>query len=62
MKLLRIILILFAAYFIRRFIQMYRALKQLQAEQSKAPAHTNQQRSPKDRGHIVEAEYKVVDS
>jgi flagellar biogenesis protein FliO len=63
MKLLKIILIFFAIYFIRRLIQAWRVMKQIQEmnarnefqgqEQEKGPT------KPDDKA--VDAEYKVID-
>lgn len=64
MKLLKIIIIFFVIYFIRRFIQLYRALKQIKENQSQEYAGTQETRKPntKDPSGIVDAEYKVIDS
>lgn len=61
MKLFKIILFFFAIYFIRRFIQFYRAVERrgrdIQAQEA------TPEDSPKTTpdGKVVEAEYKVVD-
>lgn len=60
MKLFKILLFIFAVYFIRRFIQFYRVMKKIQEEQRKAG--TNPQATPSNNSHIVDAEYKVMDN
>lgn len=57
MKLLKIIVVLFIAYFIRRFIQMYRTIKLLQ---NKENAQKNESQKPKSDDSI-EADYKIID-
>ena len=60
MKLFKLILFLFAIYFIRRFWQLYKAMEQRGRElQAKEEAQATQKQTPD--GKVVEAEYKVVD-
>jgi hypothetical protein len=67
MKLLKIILIIFLIYFIRRFIQMYRVMKQFQAEQvanqkREAEAGMHSQAQPKKNDDdAINADFKVMD-
>lgn len=62
MRLLKIILVIFAVYFIRRFMQMYRVMKAIQ-EQQKAQAQEtaeNFKASVRNPG-VVNADFKVID-
>lgn len=60
MRLFKIILVIFAVYFIRRFWQLYRTMekrgRELREAETAAP-HAEKKADPK----TVEAEYKVVD-
>lgn len=64
MKLLKIILIFFAIYFIRRLIQAWRVMKQIQEMNAR---NESSQRQEQDTGpkkpdnKVVDAEYKVID-
>lgn len=55
MNLLRIILIFFAIYFIRRFFQLYKFVKK-QSEMIK-----QQQNQTESKNESIDAEYKVID-
>lgn len=57
MKLLKIIIIFFLIYFIRRFIQMYRVMKKIQEEKKLNP------QAPPSSSHsdAIDADFKVVD-
>lgn len=55
MKLFKIILFIFAVYFIRRFIQMYKVMKALQAQQMRAPMQKREQQS-----NAINADFKVL--
>ncbi len=57
MKLLKIISVVFIIYFVRRFIQLYRAMKKIQEAQANMPRQP--QNSPK--GPTINADFKVVD-
>lgn len=61
MRLFKIILVIFAVYFIRRFWQLYRTMekrgRELRDAENSAPPHSEKKADPK----TVEAEYKVVD-
>jgi len=62
MKLLKIILIFFGIYFIRRFIQMYKVMKRIQEQheaQGKAQASSPCQHNQKN-DDIVNADFKVL--
>lgn len=64
MKLLKIIFFFIVVYFVRRFIQMYRAMKRLQEDQLlKAQQQQNQYRpsSPQQDNGVINAEFKVID-
>ncbi|HXH73617.1 MAG TPA: hypothetical protein VNJ08_01530 [Bacteriovoracaceae bacterium] len=69
MKLIKIILIIFCIYFIRRFIQLYRVMKKVQQEQqlnAQAERGTGgprtERKAPETARHVVDAEYKVMDN
>lgn len=57
MKLLKLITFIFLVYFIRRFFQMYSAMKELQKKQTQVQGTS--QTTAKDQ--IIEADFKVVD-
>jgi hypothetical protein len=63
MKLLKIILIFFAIYFIRRLIQAWRVMKQVQQMNARNEMQRQEQekedRKPDEK--VVDAEYKVID-
>jgi Flp pilus assembly protein TadG len=64
MRLLKIIAVFFIIYFIRRFFQMYRAMKQIQEQAAQNAAKEQQQATsnpvpPNDK--VVDAEFKVMD-
>lgn len=63
MKLLKIICIFFLIYFVRRFIQLYKALKRIQDEQ--APLRSQDKREYQQpgpaSGDVINADFKVVD-
>jgi cell division protein FtsI/penicillin-binding protein 2 len=62
MKLLNIILIFFAIYFIRRLLGLWRVMKQVQYEQARQEMERqNQEKSKAQEGDVVDAEYKVID-
>lgn len=65
MKLLKIILVVFLIYFIRRFIQMYKVVKALQENQAQNQKPTspedNQGEPQKKNDKVVEADFKVMD-
>lgn len=63
MKLLKLITIIFAVYFIRRFIQLYKAMKTLhEQQQASAQSQNHQQGAHKNKQNndIIEADFKVV--
>jgi hypothetical protein len=57
MRLLKVILVIFFIYFIRRFIQMYRVMRKIQQEGQARP----QEPKPSMKSEVVEADYRVVD-
>ena len=60
MKLFKIILVIFAIYFIRRFIQLYRVMEKRGREmRAEEEARLSEKKVPDAK--TVEAEYKVVD-
>lgn len=60
MKLLKILLFIFAIYFIRRFIQLYRVMKKIQEEQLRQQREESQAKAQSRSGEVVDAEYKVI--
>lgn len=64
MRLLKIILVIFLIYFIRRFIQMYQVMKTIRDNQElnpgpKAPPSEDRPDSKNDK--VVDADFKVMD-
>jgi hypothetical protein len=59
MNLLKIICFFFLIYFVRRFIQLYRAMGRIQ-EMQKRNQELNRG-TAKPQRHVVEADFKVVD-
>ena len=65
MKLLKILLVIFAIYFIRRFIQVYKVMSQQKKYMDdvirKQQAEASQQQPPsQSKGKVVEADFKVI--
>lgn len=60
MKLLKLLAFIFLIYFIRRFIQMYRALKKIQLQEGQELKKESYSQETKN-SNVVEADYKVVD-
>jgi hypothetical protein len=60
MKILKIISIFFIIYFIRRFIQLYRAMKKIQEAQAKGQTYTKSAPNTAPE-NIINADFKVVD-
>ncbi len=57
MKLLKLITIIFVVYFVRRFIQLYKAMKTIQEkqqQQASAQSHKN------NNDDVIEADFKIV--
>ncbi|WP_408096465.1 hypothetical protein ACJVC5_15605 [Peredibacter sp. HCB2-198] len=64
MRLLKIIFVFFLIYFIRRFIQMYRTMKQIQDAQLKAHEDLLRRQKTAEQtqaGNVINADFKVVD-
>ncbi|MCM2348859.1 MAG: hypothetical protein NDI69_02490 [Bacteriovoracaceae bacterium] len=64
MRLLKIILVIFLIYFIRRFIQMYRVMKTIRDNQELNPGPkrpTPEKRTDSKNDKIVDADFKVMD-
>lgn len=65
MRLLKIILVIFLIYFIRRFIQMYKVMKTIRDNQDINPqgprpqAETKKDSPAKDT--VIDADFKVMD-
>lgn len=62
MRLLKLIGFFFAIYFIRRFIQMYKAMSAIQEQNQhlRQQQQTQSNHQPKN-ADIIEADFKVVD-
>jgi len=60
MRLLKIIFIIFGIYFVRRFIQLYRAMKRIQDERVLFESQ-KQTESRVPRGPVIDADFKVLD-
>ena len=58
MRLFKIILVFFAIYFIKRFIEMYRVMKRIQDEQAmqKNKSSTNDVKAEK----TIDADFKII--
>jgi predicted secreted protein len=61
MKILKVIAIFFVIYFIRRFIQLYRAMKKIQEAQANGQTFHKQSPQTTPEGNIINADFKVVD-
>lgn len=63
MRLLKIIIVIFAIYFIRRFFQMYKVMKQIQEEQLKKSEQYQKQNqtAPHETQNVVNADFKIID-
>ena len=61
MKILKIIAIFFVIYFIRRFIQLYRAMKKIQEAQAAGQTFHKNPSQASPEGNIINADFKVVD-
>ncbi len=58
MKLLKILFIIFLIYFIRRFIQLYRVMKAIEAQRlNEAQKRAESKPSSDD---VIEADFKVI--
>jgi uncharacterized membrane protein len=68
MRLLKIIFVIFLIYFIRRFIQMYKVMKRVQAEQElirrrqyEQQQYQANQTPPKKHDNVINADFKILD-
>lgn len=61
MKILRIIIIIFVIYFIRRMIQAYKALKLVQRRQEEELRAREKADSEAKQGKVVDADFEVID-
>lgn len=61
MRLLKIIIVLFLIYFIRRFMQMYQVMKGIQAQHEANNLKAQRQEQAEKAENVVNAEYKVID-
>ncbi len=64
MRLLKILLVIFLIYFIRRFIQMYRVMKTIRENQEQKDATEAAQPEKafeRKKDSVIDADFKVVD-
>lgn len=66
MRLFKILLVILAIYFIRRFIQMYRVMKNIQQQQdilrkSQQQSQNTQQNPFTKQKNVIDADFKVMD-
>jgi uncharacterized protein YpmB len=64
MRLLKVIVLIFLVYFIRRFYQMYKYMKQVERERLAAEEKAKEAsdiKQAKDKGQVVDADFKVMD-
>lgn len=62
MKLLKLISFLFLIYFIRRFIQAYKVMKQIHETNLKNQAQAQNQTKPAAPSeNVINADYRVID-
>lgn len=62
MKLLKLILVVFTIYFVRRFIQLYKVMKQIQENQLRAQTKETRTQSPGNNADgAIDVEYKILD-
>lgn len=59
MRLLKIVGVIFLIYFIRRFFQMYKAMKIIQDEQLRDTMKKNAKTTPENSA--IDADYRVID-
>ncbi len=60
MKLIKIIFFFFIIYFVRRFIQLYRAMKKIQDSQAQGKTY-NEYNAETKKSKVVDADFKIVD-
>ena len=60
MKLIKIISFFFIIYFVRRFIQLYKAMKKIQNAQAEGKSY-KEYTSEAPKGTVINADFKVVD-
>ena len=60
MKLIKIIFFFFIIYFVRRFIQLYRAMKKIRESQEQGKTY-NEYNAEKTKSKVVDADFKIVD-
>ena len=58
MRLFKIILVFFAIYFIKRFIEMYRVMKRIQAEQTMRKNTTSSNDLKVEK--TIDADFKII--
>lgn len=61
MKLLKLISFLFLIYFIRRFIQAYKVMKQIHEANLKNQTQAQAQSATSQKENVINADYKVID-
>jgi hypothetical protein len=61
MKLFKLLLIIFGVYFVRRFFQLMKVMKEIQQNQRRENNYkTNENKKQSDHS-IVDAEFRVID-
>ncbi len=60
MRLFKIILVIFAVYFIRRFWQLYKAMEK-RGQEIRAREEEIRKSAPVSDGNTVDAEFKIID-
>ncbi len=60
MRILKVLLVFLAIYFIRRFVQMYRVMKAIQ-EQQASEKRSTVARPERTASPVINADFKVID-
>lgn len=63
MRILKILSVFFLIYFIKRFMEMYRVMKNIQDQQlaQKRNDHAQPQRPQQNTKKVIDADFKVMD-
>jgi hypothetical protein len=61
MRLLKILFVIFAVYFIRRFIHMYRVMKNVEEQQQNLKRAQPNGTYQKSQSGVINADFKVID-
>jgi len=60
MKLFKLLLIIFGVYFVRRFFQLMKVMKDIQQNQRRETHSTSENKKHTDES-IIDAEFRVID-